>query len=175
MICLDTNLLIFGLQKKAALELSHEAEAAAHFLQELMEGEGNEAMIPPIVLTEYLQGFPDPRLRSKQYEILAENFFIPSFDAHAAKIAADIAVHLGKLKAIKELSGVPKLELRADIQIIATALANNADTIITFNLPEYRHIIDTAGFARKIKAKWVAPVPQRLFPGAGSVDADSLN
>jgi predicted nucleic acid-binding protein len=173
MICFDTNLLIFGIQKRSSPEYIHEVDAASAYINSLADTE--DILIPPVVVLEYLQGFSNPRQRSESYESLAERFFIPSFDAHAAKLAADIAVALGRMSAVCAATGLSRPEVRADIQVIATALANNAETIITHNLREYQHIITTAGLSGQIKAKWVSPVTPPLFPLTDNDSKDMLN
>lgn len=173
MICFDTNLLIFGIQKKSSSEYVHEVDAASAYINSLTDTE--DILIPPVVVLEYLQGFSDPRQRSASYEALAERFFIPSFDAHAAKVASDISVALGKMSVVCATTGLSRPEVRADIQVIATALANGADTIITHNLKEYQHIITTARLTGQVRAKWVNPVTQPLFTFPDSESKDMLN
>ena len=173
MICLDTNILIFGIQRRAAPEYQAQMEAASYYLDSLAEDD--DVMIPSIVVAEYLQGFPDPNVRQQQYEILARRFIIPSFDAHAAKIAADIGVKLGRLRDIDELSGLSKPEVRADVNIIATAVANGANVMMTFNLTEYQRIVERAGLERRLTVKNVTVATQPRLLSTDAHGSDQKN
>ena len=158
MICLDTVTLIFGIQKKYLPAYQREAEAAQHYLDNLPAGE--VIMIPPAVIFEFIQGYEDKADRDAIYNALAEDFFIPAFDAKSARIAAEIVATAGGVRSISDLTGIRKPDVKLDIQIIATAIAHSAETIITFNHKEYEKILRASGYDKKVKAKWLAYVAQ---------------
>jgi predicted nucleic acid-binding protein len=96
-------------------------------------------MIPSVVLAEYLQGFKEDKERRQQLSILRNRFFIPAFDVHAAALAAEIATSAAAIIAGEEKQRGRKT-VKADIQIIATAINQGADAIITSNVREFERL-----------------------------------
>jgi predicted nucleic acid-binding protein len=94
-------------------------------------------MVPSVVLAEYLSGFDDAKKRERQLAILRKRFYIPSFNIPAAALAAELAK-------TPEVSGVietvGRVKVKADLQIIATALIHSADAIITANIDEFQRL-----------------------------------
>lgn len=89
MICLDTMILILGLQRKAAPKYQHLVERTQRYLKHL-DDENETIMIPSPVVAEYLQGF-DAAGRARQVTSLQKLFFIPSFDLPSAALAAELS------------------------------------------------------------------------------------
>lgn len=158
MICLDTVTLIFGVQKKYDPKYERDAEAVQHYIRNLPQNE--VIMIPPAVIFEFLQGYEKKEERDAVYGALSEDFFIPAFDAKAARIASEIAATAGGVRAISDMTGISKPNIKLDVQIIATAISHSAKKIITFNQNEYDKIIKSSGNERKVKAEWVSYLVQ---------------
>jgi predicted nucleic acid-binding protein len=92
-------------------------------------------MIPSVVLSEYLAGFQGATARREQSAAIAKRFFVPGFDAPAASIAAELMSSPSALSARDE---VGRRHVKADAQIIGTAIQHGAEKIVTGNLAEYK-------------------------------------
>lgn len=98
--------------------------------------EGERVMIPTVVVSEYLEKFP-PEEHEAHLAALEKNFFLPSYDAKCAVIASQLVSAAGR-PASREPGS--RNVFKADTQIIATAIAHNAELIVTGNVEEYRRI-----------------------------------
>lgn len=133
MICFDTMVLIWGLQKKARPGQERMIELASRYIASLDARE--TVMIPSVVLSEYLTGFHDETTRREQAAIIAKRFFVAAYDAPAAALAADLLVSPAA-QTLKEEGD--RRRLKADAQIIGTAIHHGAEKIVTGNLAEYK-------------------------------------
>jgi len=140
MICFDTMVLIWGVQGKAAPGQEEMVARTKRYITSLND-ENERIMIPTPALTEYLQGF-DTAERKQQLKALEKNFFIPSFNLPAAYLAAGLA------RRAQESGVKPKhasrQEVKTDVQIIATAIVNNASKIITNNTDDFQKLAELA-------------------------------
>ena len=138
MICLDTMILIWGLQRKAAPNYQHLVERTQRYLKHLDE-ENETLMIPSPVVAEYLQGF-DAAGRAKQIATLQRSFFIPSFDLPSAALSAELTerADAGKLRQNSEES---RPALKVDVQIAAIAIIHGATQIVTHNIRDFKTIV----------------------------------
>jgi len=128
MICFDTSPVIWGVQAVARSQQSDMVEQMQAFLRYLQR-EKIRIMVPTPVVFEYLVPF-DQTERAKQLEVMERLFIMPSFDIKASLIAADL---MGGKKAIDsaQQQGGRRQEIRIDAQIVAIALANGAEKIIS--------------------------------------------
>jgi predicted nucleic acid-binding protein len=131
-ICFDTMVLIWGLQKQARPGQENMIELASRYIESLDPKE--TVMIPSVVLSEYLTGFRDAAVRKEQAATIARRFFVPAFDAPAAALAAELMLSPAALH-LRE--GVSRKQIKADAQIIGTAIQHGAEKIVTGNLFEY--------------------------------------
>jgi predicted nucleic acid-binding protein len=137
MICIDTAVLIWGVQGVA--KGSHRqrmVDLTDRYLRSLRDKK-EILMIPTPVLAEYLQGFADPRERTNQLEALQRFYFIPSFDVPSAYLAAELSQSPEVHSLAREGD---RQALKTDVQIIATAITHQAERIITGNVKEFRQI-----------------------------------
>jgi predicted nucleic acid-binding protein len=115
-------------------------------------------MVPSIVMAEYLADFA-PEKQKAQQAIIGRNFFVAPFDAKAATIAGEL--HSKRLmKELRARSDIPRQCLKADVQIIATAIAHGAVRIYTDDgnfrkLAQGRIIVEDIPLVR--------PIPRDLF------------
>lgn len=138
MICLDTMVLIWGLQRKATPDYQHLVERTQRYLKYL--DEANETiMIPSPVVAEYLQGF-DATGRAKQVASLQKWFFIPSFDLPSAALAAELTERANASK-LRKNSGESRPALKVDVQIAAIAIVHGATQIVTHNIADFKTIV----------------------------------
>ena len=137
MICFDTHVLIWGVQKTAKPGQEYLVERTLRYIRHL-DQQNKQIMIPAPVVGEYLSHFNGSDL-TKQKELIQRYFFVPSLDFHAAAIQAEIEGDRGLLKRIRSGSGLDRQQLRVDSQIIAVALANKAEKIISHD-PHMREL-----------------------------------
>jgi predicted nucleic acid-binding protein len=137
MICIDTAVLIWGVQGVAkGAHRQRMVDLTSRWLLSLKDAK-EILMVPTPVLAEYLQGFPDPKERAQQLETLQSFCFIPAFDMPSAFLAAD----LSQSPAVQELAREgDRQALKTDVQIIATAITHQAEMIVTGNVGEFRRI-----------------------------------
>lgn len=138
MICLDTVVLILGLQRKAAPEYQYLVERTQRYLNHLDE-ENETIMIPSPVVAEYLQGF-DAVGRVKQVASLQKLFFIPSFDLPSAALAAELSER-SSFSELRQSSNESRPALKVDIQIAAIAIIHGATQIVTQNISDFKTIV----------------------------------
>jgi len=135
LICLDTCVVIWGVQGAAHPGQEGMIGRTRRYLAGLSK-DGVRIMIPAVVVGEYLEGFP-PEEQGRHLAVLKANFFLPAFDAKCAEIASQL-----RAAASRQTSVSPGMRraAKADAQIIATAIAHNAELIVTGNLTEYRRL-----------------------------------
>lgn len=135
MICWDTMVLIWGIQGVSRPDQGRMVELAKRYIETLSPKE--TIMVPAVALSEYLAGFPDQKKRELQLAILRRRYFIAAFDIRAAALAAEI----GAMPEANELSAkFGRVRIKADIQIIATAVAHGADTIMTAETERFKKL-----------------------------------
>lgn len=135
MICIDTMVLIWGVQRKARSGQEEMVERTARYLRNLRD-ENETIMVPAPAAAEYLQGFDDDE-RQEQLAALERFFFVPSFDLPAAAIAAELS-RKSDTWGLNER--VDRQKVKTDVQIIAIAVAHRAELIVTDNVKEFRAI-----------------------------------
>lgn len=135
MICFDTMLLIWGVQCTATPNRMWMIDLTKRYIDSL--GAGEAIMVPAVAAAEYLAGFRDEARRIAEWEVLKQRFFIPEFDSSAVVLAATLAQTSAGTTLLAE--GQRRC-LKADIQIIATAIAHGAERIVTGNVSEYRKL-----------------------------------
>ena len=88
----------------------------------------------PLVVSEFLANVPDES-EAALLQVLSQKFMIVPFDAPAAVLAARVwrKNSSGNPSLVKQLKdeGVKQAKIKADLQIIGTALARRADRITT--------------------------------------------
>jgi predicted nucleic acid-binding protein len=134
LICIDTNVLIWGVQGVARPAQVGMVDRTRRYLAQLAR-DNEQVMVPAVVVGEYLQGFPANE-RGEQLQALSRGFFLPAYDARCAALAAEL------LPIGPDARGEPgaRVAFRADVQIIATAICHGATQIVTGNTDEYRRI-----------------------------------
>jgi predicted nucleic acid-binding protein len=129
MICFDTAPVIWGVQGAARPSQVLMIERTKRYIVHL-EKTGQRIMIPSPVLAEYLLGF-EPDEQDRQSQILEQSFFIPALDIPAARLAARLQSQTELLKSIRKDHSIDRQSLRVDAMIIAIAVVNKAERIIT--------------------------------------------
>lgn len=134
-ICLDTQILYWGIVKKAVHGTENLIEPAGQFLK-WIESQGHDIIIPTIVLGEMLIPIPD----YEQGNVLVQfkrDWMVVDYDTKAALTYAKMRRDHIVQKRFKDLRhlhpDVTKKELVADAMIIATAIAHGAEKIYSHN------------------------------------------
>lgn len=142
MICFDTMVLVWGIQGRASAGQEEMVARTRRFIESL-QNENEQIMIPAPVVSEYLQYFETDD-RKRQIKALERHFFLPAFNVPAAYLAAGIA-HQRQREGIGVPEGSTRQAIKTDIQILATAIVNNARLLVTHNLADFEGLAMHAG------------------------------
>lgn len=129
LVCLDTQILIWGIQGYSRLSQQDMIPKAQAFIRHL-EDQKHHVMIPSVVVAELLLGIP----HDQHVAVLGQfrrNFMIYPFDLEAAMHYAKIWGTL-KSASVDEAQikrGTLRSEVRTDCMIVATAAARGAACI----------------------------------------------
>jgi len=124
---IDTNIMIWGIKSEASPGQEDRIERAKLLLEQLDERR-IRLVLTAHVVAEYLCGFP-VELRDDQFRILSEHFPIISFDLKAAGIAAELLHDKENIKSLQSDYRVSRQVIKADIAIVASAVAANVNYI----------------------------------------------
>ncbi|WJN60908.1 PIN domain-containing protein [Pseudomonas sp. SO81] len=166
-VVLDTNILIQTLRNaKAGAQLYDpetgepvdRLEARAEALIEQIDSKDGVVLIPAPVLAEYLIGVAHDAYQTHLDLIGGTSCFeVVPFDQIAA-IECALMVNDEELRALDTVAS--KAKLRVDRQIIAIALANNADELWTHDVGLYKKAV-SCGLSCKSLAH-ILPKPEQL-------------
>ncbi len=141
-VCLDTHIVIWGVQRKAKPQQRGMIERTRLFLQHLSDRRVTVVM-PSIVVAELLVGIPVER-HEAFYRLVEARFMVPPFDTLSASYFARIWQEKRDhpdIKKILEDGETTKNILKADCMLVATALAIGASRIYSHD----PHIRNFAG------------------------------
>ena len=130
LVCFDTQVLIWCIQKKASPTQEHMIPRACAFLRSLQEKK-TKVMIPSVVIAEFLAKIPYAE-HNTYLSLFKKHFLISPFDAVSACLFAKIwqeKANGQSLEQLKQIPDVNKTTIKADCLIVATALASKADCI----------------------------------------------
>ena len=94
-------------------------------------------MIPAPVIAEYFAGASETEL--EESEILKRGFEIPVLDLPSAILAARLQ-RGGVAEAIRDEFGIGRQQIRVDAFIVAIAIVNGADSIVTNDVKAFRKL-----------------------------------
>lgn len=127
LICLDTQILIWGIRKQAEPGQEQNIARAEHLIDMLTKNR-DQVVIPSITYAEACVGVPEDRLQVFMNE-MQKRFIIIPFDVLAAHHYRQIFLsNKQKLKQYKS-EGYTRPNQFADMKIVATALACKAKSI----------------------------------------------
>lgn len=133
LIAIDTQILIWAVKREATPGQEPMIEKAARYLEHLDKCQ-DQIIIPSVVVSEFLANVPDER-EATVLKALEKRFMVIPFDTLAAVYAARIwrsnSVRNPSLVQQLKADGFKNAKIKADIQIIATALARKAGRITT--------------------------------------------
>lgn len=132
-VCLDTNILIWGIQKIALPEHADKIEKAKYLFEQLQE-EKAEVIIPAIILSEFLIGIDsiDQPLCLKE---IHRHCKIYPFDVPAALKLSEMLKNMkhNGVYARLEKEGCTKRTIKFDSLLVATALAQKVSILYTYD------------------------------------------
>ncbi len=135
LVCLDNHILIWGIRGIATAGQEPMIQRAKALLDEL-DKDNAEILVPSVVVGEFLAGVPKVQ-HTELLNVLNRRFQIPPFDVRAAVVAAglwrDFAERSPTLREQlrSDFPAVEKAKLKADVQILAIALARKAEVLYT--------------------------------------------
>jgi len=135
LVCLDTHILIWGIKGESTPGQEPMIDKAKNFLHWLDETK-TKVMIPTIVISELL--LPVPLAEHSAFlQVMQGKFIVAPFDILGAQALARVWQDKKGDGTIEQLKLDPRLtraQMRADCQIVATALVNRADCIYTYDV-----------------------------------------
>lgn len=143
MVTFDTQSLIWGVQKVATPGQEHMIDWTARLIEDI---KGRvQFVITAVALGEYLTRFNEAE-RQAQLSVVHRDFMVLPYDARAASIAAD----LWRQRHQPDVTSVRNV-IKADIAILATAIAGGAQTIYSHD-KQLRSLASVSGeiIAKKI-------------------------
>lgn len=129
-VCIDTHILIWGIQKEASTGQKQMISAAQAFLRHL-DSEGADILIPSVVLGEFLLRIPTGKHETVR-AFFEQRFKVPPYDAASASRQAEVwqgSKDEGVYDVLRGDEIASRSEIRADCMIIGTALAHGAALI----------------------------------------------
>src|SRR5262245_4607722 len=129
MICLDTQVLIWGVQGVARPDQIGMIGRTRAYI-DYLDRKGERLMIPAPALFEYLVGF-EPADQQRQRDILERRFIIPALDVPSAAVAAELMANTEFMRQIREDYDVKRQHLRIDVMIVAAAIVHRADVLVS--------------------------------------------
>lgn len=137
--CLDNNILIWGVRGVATSGQEEMIQRAQTFFEDLDTSDA-DILVPSVVVAEFLAGVPKQQ-HLGLLDVLNRRFQVVPFDVRTAAVAAelwrDAAERNPHLKdQIREaFPGTERAKIKADLMILATALARGADVLYTHDGP----------------------------------------
>ncbi len=138
-VCLDNHILIWGIRAVATTGQEVMIIRAKALIKELDQADA-EVLVPTVVVGEFLAGVPREQ-HGELVNVLNRRFQVPPYDVRAAAVAAglwrDYASRKPTLRELieAEFPGTQKAKIKADVMILATALARRADILYTHDGP----------------------------------------
>ena len=133
LVVVDTQILIWAVKREATPGQEPMIQKALHYLEHLDKSK-DRIIVPSVVVSEFLANVPDER-EVALLQVLSQKFMIAPFDAPAAVLAARVwrKNSSGNPSLVRQLKdeGVKQAKIKADLQIIGTALARRADRVTT--------------------------------------------
>lgn len=129
LICLDTNILTWGLKKQCTPGQEDNLEKAESLIERLFQL-GDHIVIPTLVLSELLVTIPEEK-HNEFLSDVCQDYLVAPFDTQAARKFGEIYPNW---KRIKRANGsltqdMTRQEIKTDYMIIATAISVGCECI----------------------------------------------
>jgi predicted nucleic acid-binding protein len=136
MIAIDTNILIWGLDRRATAGIEGMVPLAERFF-EYAARERIEVIVPTQVLAEFLVRNTEDE-RQAAIALIDPSFPLAPLDFPAALIAAELTSNRNHTEEVRATFGLTRQVVKADVNIIASALNFGATKLISGNFQEMR-------------------------------------
>lgn len=133
-VCLDTNILIWGIQNKASAGQEQMLERTRLFLKDLDESKA-KVIIPSLVIGELLMKVPHDK-HDAVLKHVSSRFMVASYDMAAASYFAKIWQDKKddkQIQLMRDNGSITRAELKADYQIVAIAVSSGASCIYSYD------------------------------------------
>lgn len=130
LVCLDTNILVWGIKKTASPGQEHMVQWAVNFLEWLDENK-KKIIIPVPIVSELLVPIPDHE-HEKFLALLNEKFRVVPVDVVAAVKTAQIwssKKDNEELKRYRDENRISRESMKFDFQIASVAITRKAECI----------------------------------------------
>jgi predicted nucleic acid-binding protein len=130
LVCLDTQILIWGIQENAKLGQEDMIRRAQYLFRELSQAR-TKALVPSVVIGEFLLKIP-ASMHTMVLNLMREGFLTAPYDLQAAACFASLWQERDEGNIIRYLRDelqATRAELRADCMIVATAIVQKASCI----------------------------------------------
>ncbi|MBW4516522.1 MAG: PIN domain-containing protein [Timaviella obliquedivisa GSE-PSE-MK23-08B] len=129
LVCFDTHVIIWGVRGQSTCGQEENIGKAKQLIDKCEKDE-TSIMIPSIVVAEVLCGL-EPRLHSALNGLMHRRFIVLPFDTQAALRFAEM---WRTKREPQDRGGISRSEMKADLMIIATAVAKGASCIYSEDL-----------------------------------------
>jgi hypothetical protein len=136
MIGVDTNILIWGLDRTTTGGIEHMVPLAERFFA-YVSTQRIEVVIPSQVLAEFLVRSTDDE-RQEALALIDPTFPIAPLDFPAAMYAAELTSNRNHIEEVRATFGLKRQVVKADVNIIASLLAFGAERLVSGNEREMR-------------------------------------
>jgi len=130
--CIDTNVLSYALLETKSTPDERLILRAKHLFKKLAD-EGTKIVIPTIVVGEFLLAIMDDDIKAQLLSSFQKDWRIIDYNLRAAAYFATISqqeITRSRKKALRQQDpNITRNELKADVMIIGTAIAYNANII----------------------------------------------
>jgi predicted nucleic acid-binding protein len=157
LVCLDTHILIWGIKEEATPgqeEMIHKTKLFFKWLDD----NGIKAIIPSVVIGEFLMLIPSDE-HEQVNNFFQMNFIVVPYDTASASYFAKIwqdKTTDGTIDKLKNNPLATRAKLKADCQIVATAITHGASCI-------YSYDEELAKFAEGyIEVKQIPDIPEQM-------------
>lgn len=158
LVCFDTHVVIWGIKQEAVLS-QQDMISRAKYLIDKCEEQKKRVLVPSIVVAELLIKIA-PAKHQVFIKSMEKKFIVPPFDTQTASHFARIwQKNEGSFKGLVASGEATRQELKADLMILATAVAKKAWCIYSTD-PHMKKL--AAGFVDVLDLPEVPDVPTQL-------------
>jgi predicted nucleic acid-binding protein len=128
-VCFDTSLLIWGIRGEATSGQEAMIDRTKRYIA-FLDAQKKQVMVPAPALFEYLIGSKNDHIRNDERSVIARRFRVPPLDIPSAQLAAQLQ-DSDNVRVLRQAGQVDKERLKIDTLIIAIAIVNSAEKIVS--------------------------------------------
>lgn len=156
LICIDTQVLIWGIREYASAGQEPMITRAQHLFDSLGKA-GQRGLIPSVVVGEFLSGLPEAS-HAAVVNLVRAGFVTAAYDLKAAAIFAKLWQAKKDDGTVSQLrsAGASRQEIKADGMIVASAIAHRAAHVVSHD-PHLRRFA-----VGQIEVQDLPPLPPQI-------------